>query len=156
MKLLLIGSAALFLGACVPIDEPTDEPTCGAPNEPVVVSYTKSGFPIYDDQAPLSVPCVEVTPPNTSTPPPPVNPPVEPPVPPVEPPEPPVEPPVEPPLPPVDPPSNNGCNNGHGNLDDCSPGNSGDNNNAENSGNSGDGNSGKGGGGKPFDPPNDN
>ena len=70
--------APLAFAACVPI-----EPTCGLPNEPVVIGYAKDGNLIYDDQAPLNATCPSVTPPNASTPPvliPPVLPPVEPPV----------------------------------------------------------------------------
>lgn len=46
--------------------------------------------------------------------------------------------------------TSSGFNNGHGNLDQDAPGNSGSHNNAENSGNSGQGNSGNGGGGHSF------
>ena len=70
--------APLAIAACVPI-----EPTCGMPNEAVVIGTAKDGNLIYDDQAPLSAPCATVTPPNVTTPPtivPPVLPPVEPPV----------------------------------------------------------------------------
>lgn len=114
MKRLLILPifAPLVIAACVPIDPPT----CGQPNEPVVISYTKSGFPIFDDQAPLSVPCVVVTPPNVS--PPPVT-------------VPPVLPPVEPPTP--EEPRAKG-NNGWGNGDQDAPGRSEFRNNAENAG----------------------
>ena len=100
--------APLVIAACVPINPPS----CGLPNEPVVISYTKSGFPIYDDQAALSVPCVVVTPPNVSTPP-------------VD------KPPV---LPPVEPPEKVKGNNGYGNGDQDAPGGSEPNNGAENKG----------------------
>jgi len=102
--------APLAFAACVPLDPPT----CGLPNEAVVIGQSKSGFPIYDDQMPLSVPCVVVTPPNVSTPPvivPPVLPPVE---------------------PPVEEPTKG--NNGWGNGDQDAPGNSERNNRAENAG----------------------
>lgn len=78
MKIFYITAAALTLGACA-----YEPPTCGLPNEPVVIGYAKDGNLIYDDQAPLNAPCPTVTPPNVSTPPvliPPVLPPVEPPV----------------------------------------------------------------------------
>jgi len=106
--------APLAFAACVPLDPPT----CGLPNEAVVIGQSKSGFPIYDDQMPLSVPCVVVTPPNVSTPPvivPPVLPPVEPPV----------EPPTEEPK---------WRNNGFGSGDQDAPGRSEVRNHAENSG----------------------
>lgn len=106
MKLVLITAAAVTLGACA--YEPT---TCGLPNEPMVISHTKSGFPIYDDQAALSGPCPTVTPPNV--------------------PQPPVgEPHVSDPH---DPEPAKG-NNGWGNGDQDAPGNSEFNNNAENRG----------------------
>ena len=136
MKLVFLATASIIaLGACG--DTP---PTCGGIVEQAPILLTKEGFPIIDDQAPLSIPCPGVTPPTTSTPPvvvPPIVPPVEPPV-----------------EPPVDELPDKG-NNGHGNLDDPAPGNSGSHNNAENSDNSGNGNSGNGKGGKPFDPAND-
>lgn len=154
MKRLLLGPAALILGACAWLPPPTDEPTCGLPNEPVVIGYAKDGGLIYDDQATLSAPCPTVERPRAPKPP--RTPEVPTPLPPVG--KPPVdEPPVDDPEPPVTPPEPERVkgDNGHGNLDDPAPGNSGSHNNAENSGNSGNGNSGNGGGGHPFDPPND-
>ena len=105
MKILYITAAALTLGACA-----YESPTCGLPNEPVVIGTAKDGNLIYDDQAPLSVPCPTVTPPNVSTPPvliPPVLPPVKPPV---------------------------KGNNGWGNGDQDAPGRSASRNRAENTG----------------------
>jgi hypothetical protein len=101
MKLVFIATtAAIALGACA-----YEPPTCGLPNEPVVIGYAKDGNLIYDDQAPLSAPCPTVTPPNVSTPP--------------------VLPPVEPPV---------KGNNGWGNGDQDAPGGSEPNNSAENRG----------------------
>ena len=44
---------APIVAACIPID---DAPTCG-PVPAVVISYTKAGFPIYDDQTAILPPC---------------------------------------------------------------------------------------------------
>lgn len=72
MKLLyVIPMFAPLVMACAPI-----EPTCGLPNEPVVIGHTKDGLAYFDDQAPLSPPCPTVTPSNAQTPtgtPPPVS-----------------------------------------------------------------------------------
>lgn len=107
MKIIYITAAALTLGACTP------PPTCGLPNEPVVIGYAKDGNLIYDDQAPLNAPCPTVTPSDTQTPP-------------VD------EPPVS--EPPVDKPEKVKGNNGFGNGDQDAPGNSEHHNNAENKG----------------------
>lgn len=111
MKILtVIIPAAILLTACVPAEQ-----TCG-PTAAVVISHTKTGFPIYDDQSPILPPCI--TPRRedriTSNPLPPLTP----------------EPPY---MPPVDKPQAKG-NNGWGNGDQDAPGQSEHNNNAENKG----------------------
>lgn len=59
MKHLLI-IPALALTTCVPTEQtygPTEVvQTCG-PTKAVVISYTKDGLPIYDDQSPILPPC---------------------------------------------------------------------------------------------------
>ncbi len=106
MKLFLITSAAITLGACT-----YQPPQCG-PTEAVVISYTKGGFPIYDDQSPILPPCGVSTYGQPDKPEPPAH----------EPPETPEK-------------GNNGWgNNGWGNGDQDAPGNSEHHNNAENNG----------------------
>ena len=61
--LILIPILAPFVMACAPV-----EPTCGQPNEPVVIGTAKDGNLIYDDQAALSVPCAVVTSSDAQTP----------------------------------------------------------------------------------------
>jgi hypothetical protein len=116
MKLLLITAAALFLGACA-----YEPPTCGLPNELVVVGQAKDGNLIYDDQAPLSSPCPAVErPQGTDTPKQP-----QPPTP-----EPPVDNPPEPePKPEKVKHPNSGRGNGSEGDPDVDPGNSGGRNN---------------------------
>ena len=113
MKLLLIPAAAMALTACAPTP-----PTCG-PVPAVIISHTKAGFPIYDDQAPILPPCgghIHTQPGGD-----------KPPVP-----EPPLLP--EPPyMPPVDQARAKG-DNGWGNGDQDAPGGSAPRNRAENAG----------------------
>ena len=95
--------APLVIAACVPI-----EPTCG-PAEEAPIIFTKEGFPIIDDQAPIPFPCPSV--PTTTAP-------------------------DAPYVPPVDDPEPEKVkgDNGWGNGDQDAPGGSEPNNNAENRG----------------------
>jgi hypothetical protein len=73
---------ALLVTACEKLPQ-VDVPTCGVATPAVVISYSKEGNPIYDDQAPLIAPCPvgaarASEPPTISTPP--VTPPKVPPV----------------------------------------------------------------------------
>ena len=100
----------LAIAACVPLDIPT----CGLPNEPVVIGKAKDGNLIYDDQAPLSAPCPIVTHSNASKPPMGI-----------------AQRPSDLPQPPAGKAKGN---NGHGDGDQDAPGGSEPNNNAENRG----------------------
>lgn len=117
MKYLLI-LAPLAIAACVPLPQ-----QCG-PTEAVVISYTKTGLAIYDDQSPILPPCEASTHNPPKTPLPPVSgPPMTP------------EPPF---MPPIEKVKGKHPNSGRGNgseLDgngfDVDPGNSGGHNNGD-------------------------